>query len=62
MENGDKRVSIISDVVCSVTLQKKKSALDLVDGSSLPLLMRSFGYPPAAKRVSSFAASMSKSA
>ena len=40
----------------------KKSALDLVDGSSLPLLMRSFGYPPAAKRVSSFAASMSKSA
>ena len=40
----------------------KKSALDLVDGSSLPLLMRSFGYPRAAKRVSSFAASMSKSA
>ena len=40
----------------------KKSALDLVDGSSLPLLMRSFGYPRAAKRVYSFAASMSKSA
>ena len=60
MENGDKRVSIISDVVCSVTLQK--NALGLVDSSSLPLLMRSFGYPRAAKRVSSFAASMSKSA
>ena len=40
----------------------KISALDLVDASSLPLLMRSFGYPRAAKRVSSFAASMSKSA
>ena len=34
--------------------------LDLVDARSLPLLKRSFGYPRAAKKVSIFAASMSK--
>ena len=40
----------------------KISALDLVYDRSLPLLMRSFGYPRAVKKVSIFAASMSKSA
>ena len=40
----------------------KISALDLVDARSLALLMMSFGYPRAAKKVSIFAASMSKSA
>ena len=37
-------------------------ALDLVDARSLSLPMRSFGFPRAAKKVSIFAASMSKSA
>ena len=37
-------------------------ALGLVDARSLPLLMRSFGYPRAPKKVSILAASMSKSA
>ena len=36
----------------------KISALDLVDVRSLPLLMRSFGYPRAAKKISILAASM----
>ena len=40
----------------------KISALDLIYDRSLPLLMRSFGYPRAVKKVSIFAASMSKSA
>ena len=40
----------------------KISALDLVDARSLPYLMRSFGYPRAVKKVSIFAASISKSA
>ena len=40
----------------------KISALDLVDACSLPLLMRSFRYPHAARKISIFAASMSKSA
>ena len=64
MEGSDERYSILSDVVSSVTQNRhfKISALDLVDARSLPLLMRSFGYPRAAKKVSIFAASMSKSA
>ena len=35
------------------------SALHLVDAGSLPLLLMSFGYPRATKKVSIFAASMS---
>ena len=60
MEGSDKRYSILSDVISSITPQI--SALDLVYAHSLPLLMRSFGYLRPAKKVSSFAASMSKSA
>ena len=44
-ECSDKRYSILSDIV------------DLVDVCSLPLLMRSFGYPLAARKISIFAAS-----
>ena len=53
---GQKRYSIISVVVYSVF---KMSALHLVDAGSLPLLLMSFGYPRATKKVSIFAASMS---
>ena len=53
---GHKRYSIISVVVYSVF---KMSALHLVDAGSLPLLLMSFGYPRATKKVSIFAASMS---
>ena len=51
----------LSFVMLLVVSLFKISALDMVDARFLPLLMRSFGYPRASKKVCILADSMLKS-
>ena len=60
MEGGDKGTPLPAMLIAASLF--KISALDVVEARSLALLMMSFGHPRAAKKVSIFLASMSKSA